>query len=49
MAATLASGAAFGAALVASGVHQPATIISQLKLENFHMLESFLTGAATSG
>ncbi|KAH7313634.1 YeeE/YedE family protein [Stachybotrys elegans] len=49
MATTLVSGAAFGAALVASGVHQPAAIISQLKLDNFHMLESFLTGAATSG
>ncbi|KAK0627788.1 hypothetical protein B0T14DRAFT_535497 [Immersiella caudata] len=44
----LVSGAAFGAALTASGVYQPSVIISQLKLDNFHMLQAFLTGAAGS-
>jgi hypothetical protein len=45
---TLLSGAAFGAALTAAGVHQPAVIISQLTLDNFHMVESFLAAAAGS-
>lgn len=45
---TLACGATFGAALAASGVHSPHVIVSQLTLENFHMLESFLTAAASS-
>ncbi|KAK6063323.1 YeeE/YedE family protein [Seiridium cupressi] len=41
-------GSAFGVALTASGVHRPDVIISQLTLSNFHMLESFLTAAASS-
>ena len=45
---TLVSGAAFGAALVAAGVTQPAVIISQLKFESFHMIRIFLTATATS-
>lgn len=45
---TLACGATFGAALAASGVHQPDVIVSQLTLEDFHMLESFLTAVASS-
>jgi len=44
----LITGAAFGAALTASGVYQPSVILSQLKFENFHMLQTFLTGAAGS-
>lgn len=48
MATTLVSGAAFGAALVAAGVHQPAVILGQLKFENWHMLETFLAAAASS-
>jgi hypothetical protein len=46
--ATLLSGAAFGAALVASGVAQPAVIIGQLKLENWQMIQAFLAAAASS-
>jgi len=44
----LLSGATFGAALTASGVYQPSVIISQLKFENFHMLQAFLTACAGS-
>lgn len=46
--ASLLSGAAFGAALVAAGVYQPATIISQLKFQEWHMLQVFLTATASS-
>lgn len=42
------SGVLFGAALAAAGVASPAVIISQLRLENFHMLEVFLTASASS-
>ncbi|KFA60048.1 hypothetical protein S40285_08964 [Stachybotrys chlorohalonatus IBT 40285] len=49
MAAALLTGVAFGAALVASGVFQPAVITAQLKLDDFRMLQSFLTAAAASG
>lgn len=45
---SLLSGAAFGAALTASGVYQPATILSQFDLGSFHMLQTFLTAAAGS-
>lgn len=49
MAATTAvTGAAFGAALVASGVYQPAVILDQLTWENCHMLQAFLTATAAS-
>lgn len=44
----IVSGAAFGAALTASGVFQPSVIVSQLKFENFHMLQTFLTATASS-
>jgi len=44
----LITGAAFGAALTASGVYQPSVIISQLKFENWHMIQAFLTGVASS-
>ncbi|KAK0645516.1 hypothetical protein B0T16DRAFT_327984 [Cercophora newfieldiana] len=44
----LISGAAFGAALTASGVYQPSVILSQLEFDNFHMLQAFLAGAAGS-
>ena len=42
------SGAAFGAALTASGVFQPAVILGQLKFENFHMIQTFLAATGTS-
>ncbi|KAK3939826.1 hypothetical protein QBC46DRAFT_387065 [Diplogelasinospora grovesii] len=45
---TALTGAAFGAALTAAGVYQPAVIVSQLRLENWHMIQAFLTAAAGS-
>lgn len=42
------SGAAFGAALRASGVYEPAVITSQLNATNWHMFQTFLTGSGTS-
>ncbi|KAK1974881.1 YeeE/YedE family protein [Colletotrichum cereale] len=48
MATTVLSGAAFGASLVAAGVYQPSVIIAQLKLEDWHMVQAFLTAAASS-
>lgn len=45
---TVISGAAFGAALVTSGVYQPSVIVGQLRLENWHMIQAFLTAAASS-
>ncbi len=46
--ATVLSGMAFGAALTAAGVYQPSVIISQLQLQNWHMIQSFLAAAASS-
>ncbi|CAK7239557.1 MAG: hypothetical protein STHCBS139747_000988 [Sporothrix thermara] len=48
MAATAVTGVAFGAALVASGVYQPAVILDQLSWDNCHMLQAFLTATAAS-
>ncbi|EPE09882.1 hypothetical protein F503_04977 [Ophiostoma piceae UAMH 11346] len=48
MAEVAATGAVFGAALVASGVYQPSVILSQLKWDNYHMLQAFLTATAAS-
>jgi hypothetical protein len=45
---TAASGLLFGSALSAAGVASPSVIIQQLRLENFHMLEVFLTATAGS-
>jgi hypothetical protein len=42
------SGAAFGAALAASGIYQPVVIISQMKAENWHMVQTFLTASGAS-
>lgn len=42
------SGAAFGAALTASGVFQPAVILGQLQFTNFQMIQTFLTATGTS-
>lgn len=42
------SGAAFGAALAATGMYHPAVIISQMKLENWHMVQTFLTASGAS-
>lgn len=46
--ATASSGAIFGAALTAAGVYSPSCIIGQLRFENFHMLEVFMTATAGS-
>lgn len=46
--ATILTGAAFGAAMVAAGVHDPAVLISQFKFDNFDMLQSFLAASATT-
>ncbi|KAK3353643.1 hypothetical protein B0T25DRAFT_218683 [Lasiosphaeria hispida] len=42
------SGGVFGAGLTASGMYQPAVIMAQLKFENFHMIQVFLTATASS-
>lgn len=46
--ATFLSGAAFGAAMLATGFYNPAIVLSQLKFENSHMLQAFITATATS-
>jgi hypothetical protein len=42
------AGALFGAALAAAGVYSPATIIGQMRLQDFHMLKVFLTATGSS-
>ncbi|KAI8635333.1 hypothetical protein F5Y19DRAFT_7632 [Xylariaceae sp. FL1651] len=42
------SGTVFGAALAATGMYQPAVILSQMKLENWHMVQTFLIASGTS-
>ena len=42
------AGAVFGAALTASRVYLPSVIINQMRLQDFHMLEVFLTASAAS-
>ena len=44
----LITGAAFGAALLASSVYLPSVILSQLRLQSTHMLKSFLTASSVS-
>lgn len=44
---TLSCGMLFGAALTASGVYDPRVIVSQLKMQDFHMLQTFMTASAT--
>lgn len=34
--------------MLASGFQNPSVIISQLKFENWHMIQAFLTATATS-
>ncbi|KAM3079512.1 hypothetical protein ACMFMG_005933 [Clarireedia jacksonii] len=45
---SILSGSIFGAALTAAGVYSPTVIVSQMKLESFHMLKVFLSASATS-
>ncbi|KAI1394122.1 uncharacterized protein F4822DRAFT_37343 [Hypoxylon trugodes] len=42
------SGAAFGAALTATAIHQPAAIVGQMNLQDWHMVTTFLTASGTS-
>jgi hypothetical protein len=42
------AGLIFGAALTASRVYIPSVIISQMKLQDFHMMAAFLTASASS-
>lgn len=44
----LIPGAAFGAALTASGVYRPEAIVAQLRLEDWHMMTTFMTATATT-
>lgn len=44
----LLSGATFGAALTASGVWSPSTIVDQMHLQDFRMLKVFLTASGAS-
>lgn len=46
--ATVLSGASFGAAMIAAGFYDPAVVISQLKFENWHMVQAFLAATAAS-
>lgn len=45
---TTVSGAAFGAALTASGVWNPATIIEQMRFNDFHMVKVFMMANSAS-
>ncbi|KAI8948907.1 hypothetical protein F4801DRAFT_433403 [Xylaria longipes] len=42
------SGAVFGGALAATGMYQPAVILTQMRLENWHMVQTFLTASGAS-
>ena len=44
----LITGGFFGATLLLSGVSSPSVIISQLNLQNFHMLKVFVGASALS-
>jgi hypothetical protein len=45
---TIASGVAFGAALVASGMYSPYLIASQFSLQRWNMVQTFLTATGCS-
>jgi hypothetical protein len=45
---TTVSGAAFGAALTASGVWNPSFIVEQMRFHDFHMLKVFMTAGSIS-
>lgn len=48
MATTFLSGASFGAAMLAAGFHYPSIVVSQLKFDNWHMIQAFMTATAGS-
>lgn len=45
---TIATGVAFGAALVASGMYSPYLIASQFTLQRWNMVQTFLTATGCS-
>ena len=45
---TLITGAAFGAALAASGVYEPSVIMDQMRLKDWHMIQVYLIATAGS-
>ncbi|KAI0200128.1 hypothetical protein F4808DRAFT_429778 [Astrocystis sublimbata] len=45
---SIISGGVFGVALAATGMYQPEVILSQMKLENWHMVQTFLTASGAS-
>lgn len=45
---TVVAGAAFGAALTAAGIYAPQTILAQMKLEDWSMIQAFLTATAST-
>lgn len=48
MATTFVAGAAFGGAMAAAGFYDPGVVIAQLNLQNWHMVQAFLTALAAS-
>lgn len=48
MAATFLTGATFGASMMVAGFQYPSIVVSQLKFENWHMIQAFLTATAGS-
>ncbi|PHH85915.1 hypothetical protein CDD83_10993 [Cordyceps sp. RAO-2017] len=48
MAEIALSGAVFGAAMTASGFHDPSIIAAQMRFQNWHMMQTFLAATASS-
>ncbi|KAI1074928.1 hypothetical protein F5B20DRAFT_418936 [Whalleya microplaca] len=48
MSRSFITGVAFGAALTTAGIHQPAVIVAQMKMQDWHMVTTFLTASGTS-
>ncbi|KAF2686700.1 hypothetical protein K458DRAFT_402270 [Lentithecium fluviatile CBS 122367] len=46
--AQMVAGSTFGAALTASGVWNPSTIVEQMRFHDFHMLKVFMTASSAS-
>lgn len=46
--ASVVSGAAFGAAMMAAGFRDHSVVIAQMKLDNWHIFQAFLTATASS-
>lgn len=48
MMALVASGIVFGAAMTAAGFHDPSLVVGQMKVENWHMVQTFMAATASS-